>query len=73
MDHEDELVEDADNHLGRRALDRDPVALDDDLLVGKRLLDLAQVLVTGPQQSRHEVVPRDEDLGAQGRGHDALM
>ena len=53
--------------------DRDPVALDDDLLVGERPLDLAQVLVAGPEQPGHQVVAGDEALGAQGRGHDAVM
>ena len=47
-----------DHQLGRRPLDGDAVALHEDLLVGEGLLDLAQVLVAGPEQAGHEVVAR---------------
>ena len=69
LEHQDELVEEPDHDLGGRALDRDAVALDDDLLVGEGLLDLAQVLVPRAQQPRQEVVAGDEALGAQGGRH----
>ena len=59
--------------LGVGTLDRDAVALHHDLVVGEGLLDLAQVLVAGPEQPGHQVVAGDEALGAQGRGHDAVM
>ena len=47
--------------------------LHDDLLVGERLLDLAQVRVAGAEQPGHQVVARHEALGAQGRRHAVVM
>ena len=73
LHHDDELVEEPYHHLGLGTLDGDAVALHHDLLVGEGLLDLAQVLVPGPEQAGHQVVAGDEDLGAEGRGHEAVM
>ena len=73
LHHEDELLEELHHQFGVGALDGDAVALHHDLVVGEGLLDLAEVLVAGPEQPGHQVVPRDEAFGAQGRGHGAVM
>ena len=62
LHHEDELLEEAHHDLGVGTFDRDAVALHHDLVVREGLLDLAQVLVAGPEQAGHEMVPGDEAL-----------
>jgi hypothetical protein len=69
LEHEDQLLEEADDDLGGGALHRDAVALHDDLLIGEGLFDLPQVRVAGAEQAGHEVVARDEALGTKGGGH----
>ena len=71
LQDEDQLVEEAQHLGGVGAGHGDLVALDADLGLGERVLDDAQVLVAGSEQSRHQMRIRYEGgrrEGLLGRG-----
>ncbi len=58
----DELVEQAADPLGVRAVDGDLVAAHVDRVAGELLLDHPEQLVALAEEAHHEVVAGDEDL-----------
>ncbi len=71
LEHQDELVEEAQHLGGVGSRDRDLVALDPDLRARERPLDDAQMLVARTEQARHQVRVGNQGgrrQGLRGRG-----